>query len=118
MAARRLVEHRLKEYLLRLAEERGLARELAEWLYEEHGVRVAAEWRRLRRAVLREPTVTPQELAVFLLNHGVEVTEEEWLSIIRAQSIAGSVPRLPSGEDAGRSRGAGGSPRRRGKEAG
>jgi len=111
-ARRALVERKLKEMLLEAAERAGLdPRELAEWLYEEHGVRVAGGWASLRRAVARSE-VTAQELAVFLLEHGVEVDEEAWIEVVKKYSIGDSVPRLPP---LGRGRrGGGDKPRRRG----
>jgi hypothetical protein len=124
-AARRLLERRLKEMLLEEAERAGLEPwRLAEWLYEEHGVRVRPDPRSVRRAVLSSP-VTAQELAVFLMEEGVEVSEEKWLRILREQPIGGAVPRLPppggpggalgGGEEEGRRAGGPPSPKGRGR---
>lgn len=92
---RRLLERRLKEMLLDQAQRAGLGAErLAEWLYEEHGVRARPDWRSVRRAALSSP-VTAQELAAFLIEEGVEVDEDAWLRVLKEYSIGNSVPRLP-----------------------
>lgn len=111
-ARRALVERKLKEMLLDAAERAGIEPgEIADWLYEEHGVRAARSWSAVRRAVARSE-VTAQELAVFLLDHGVEVDEEAWIEIVKKYSIGDTVPRLPP---TGRGRrGGGDKPRRRG----
>ncbi len=109
---RSLVERKLKEMLLDAAERAGIEPgEVAEWLYEEHGVRAGRSWKAVRRAVVRSE-VTAQELAVFLLDHGVEVDEEAWIEVVKKYSIGDTVPRLPP-LGSGR-RGGGGKPRRRG----
>ena len=110
--ARRIVDRRLKEMLLDAAPLGGVdPAELAEWLDEAAGVRVAgrAGWRRVRRAVLSAP-VTPQELAAFLLEKGVEVDEREWIRIVEEGSLLqGSARRrvLRGGEAAGEAEGDG-----------
>ncbi len=87
--ARRIINRRLKEMLLDTAEKSGVdPSEIAEWLEEAAGVRVPSRsgWRRVRRAVLSAP-VTPQELAAFLLEKGVEVDEREWIRIVEEGSL-------------------------------
>ena len=88
--ARRIINRRLKEMLLDTAEMSGVdPAEIAEWLEEAAGVRVAAArsgWRGVRRAILSAP-VTPQELAAFLLEKGVEVNEREWIRIVEEGSL-------------------------------
>ncbi len=78
-AFRRARERAVKAALLQQLRESGVdVREVAEWLWEDFGVRVRPQWRAVERAVLREENITPQDLAVFMLDSGVEPDEGAW----------------------------------------
>ncbi len=71
---RRLVVDRLLGRL----EEKGVdAETVAEWLWEEFGVRVKPEWRRIRRAAAKAG-VTLQDLVSLYNELDVEVEEDDW----------------------------------------
>lgn len=92
---RRLLERRLKEMLLGQARRAGVEPGVvAEWLYEEHGVKTRPNWVSVERALLGGE-VTAQEFAAFLLDIGVEVDEEEWLEVLKSTGVSPHVPRLP-----------------------
>ncbi len=51
---------------------------ILEWLWEDYGIRVKRSKESVRRAILRSDEITPQDLAVFMLDNGVEVSEDAW----------------------------------------
>jgi len=53
-------------------------REVSEWLWEDFGKRVPAKWSRLEKAILSDKTVTPQDVAVFMIDQGVQPEEGAW----------------------------------------
>ncbi|GAB6148380.1 hypothetical protein [Stetteria hydrogenophila] len=75
----RLRDRAVKAALLRQLRESGLEpREVAEWLWEDYGIRARPRWGELERAILRSDEVTPQDLAVLLMDAGVEPDEGAW----------------------------------------
>ncbi len=50
--------------------------EVLEWLWEDYGIK-ARDWETAKRAVLSKKEITARDLAVFLLEYGVEV-ESYW----------------------------------------
>ncbi|HID72913.1 TPA: hypothetical protein EYP38_03140 [Candidatus Micrarchaeota archaeon] len=94
---RRAKEKAVKVALIKRLRESGInPREVAEWLWEDYGVRVRPDWRDVERAILREEDVTPQDLAVFMLDSGVEPDEGAW--------DTGPRPALRGAKGAGESR--------------
>ncbi len=76
---RKAKEKAVKAALVKQLRESGVdPREVAEWLWEDHGVKVRPNWRDIERAILREEDVTPQDLAVFMIESGVEPDEGAW----------------------------------------
>ena len=53
-------------------------REVSEWLWEDFGKRVPPSWARLERAILSERTITPQDVAVFMIEQGLQPEEGAW----------------------------------------
>jgi len=53
-------------------------REVSEWLWEDFGKRVPPSWARLERAILSEKTITPQDVAVFMIEQGIMPEEGAW----------------------------------------
>ncbi len=77
----------IKMLLLERLEKSGIdLQELVEWVYDEYGIRVRRRWEDVRR-VLLSCEVEPQALAVFMLEHGIEVPEEEWIKVLRKHGI-------------------------------
>jgi hypothetical protein len=70
-------ERALKEKLLRILEERADPRDVSEWLWEEFGKRVQPSWQRLRRAILKDKDITPQDLVSLLDELNIEVSDSE-----------------------------------------
>ncbi|MEB3860831.1 MAG: hypothetical protein GSR84_01250 [Desulfurococcales archaeon] len=72
-------ERAIKEVLVGQLKSSGIpASDVAEWLWEDFGIRVRSEWGRLERAILSSRDVTPQDLAVFMIDNGVEPEEGAW----------------------------------------
>ncbi len=86
-----IVERRIKELLLSIARQYLEPSELANWLYEEYGLKIRPDWRHIERAILKSKEIRSQELAVFLLEKNIEIPENEWLNIVTRYER--SVPR-------------------------
>ncbi len=72
-------ERSIKKALLDSIEGHGVsAGELAEWLWEEFGIRVRPEWPRVRRAVLSSADIEARDLAVFMIEKGLTPDEGLW----------------------------------------
>ncbi|MCE4605350.1 MAG: hypothetical protein F7C08_02300 [Desulfurococcales archaeon] len=72
-------ERAVKEVLVGQLRSSGIpAREVAEWLWEDFGIRVRGEWSRVERAILSRREITSQDLAVFMIDHGIEPEEGAW----------------------------------------
>ncbi|GBF08467.1 hypothetical protein apy_01920 [Aeropyrum pernix] len=73
-------ERVVKERLVKRLEDRGVEPgAVAEWLWEEFGIRVAPRWERVRQALMRRD-VTPQDLVSLLdeLGFELEAVEDAW----------------------------------------
>jgi hypothetical protein len=51
---------------------------VAEWLWEDFGKRVKPDWSRIEKAILSDETVTPQDMAVFMIENNVFPDEGAW----------------------------------------
>ncbi len=72
-------ERVVKERLVTFMEEKGVdPRVVSEWLWEEFGKRVKPSWRDVRRAIVRDSEVTPQDLVLLLYDLGLDVDESLW----------------------------------------
>ncbi|BES81405.1 hypothetical protein [Pyrodictium abyssi] len=97
---RRLLDRKLKEMLLRRAREAGIEPgQLAEWLYEEAGIRAQSNWRDIERKILYSEEVTAREFAAYLISEGIDVDEKEWMEVVKRYSFGTTVPRLPAEEE-------------------
>jgi len=96
---RRLLDRKLKEMLLRRAREAGIEPgQLAEWLYEEAGIRAQSNWRDVERKILYSEEVTAREFAAYLISEGIDVDEKEWIETVKKYGFGTTVPRLPAEE--------------------
>ncbi len=81
MAARRsLFEKRIKRALVEDLERKAenSLDKVIEWLWEDHGIRVGRSWDRVKKTIVSNKSITPQDLVVLMLSMGVEVDEELW----------------------------------------
>jgi hypothetical protein len=77
--ARKLRERAIKEALLDQLEESGIPLEdIVEWLWDDFGKRVQRNWKAVRRAVLGDRDITPQDIAVFMIENDVQPEEGAW----------------------------------------
>ena len=75
----KLRERAIKLALMDQLERSGLTpREAAEWLYEDFGKRVKPDWPSIRKAVAGDPEVTPQDIAVFMIENDIQPEEGAW----------------------------------------
>lgn len=98
MLRRRILERRLKEMLLELAEENNIDLEdFVEWLYYAAGIRAKASWNEVKRAVLAASELSARELAAYLVEQGVRIDEDTWIRIVSSGStLFDSVQRMPN----------------------
>ena len=52
--------------------------EIVEWLWDDFGKRVRREWSSIEKAVLGDSDISPQDIAVFMIEHGVTPNEGAW----------------------------------------
>ena len=69
----------VKERLVTFMEEKGVdPQTVSEWLWEEFGKKVKPSWREVKRAIVKDSDVTPQDLVLLLYDLGLEVDESLW----------------------------------------
>ncbi len=81
MPPRRIVEKEkaVKRALLGQLRESGVPLEtVREWLWEDFGKRVKGGWDRVERTILGDSDITPQDVAVFMIEAGVQPEEGAW----------------------------------------
>jgi hypothetical protein len=77
--ARKMSERAVKEALMSQLENSGIPLEEAvEWLWDDFGKRVQKSWKAVRRAVLGDQDITPQDIAVFMIENDVQPEEGAW----------------------------------------
>ncbi|MET1128925.1 MAG: hypothetical protein ABWW70_06370 [Thermoproteota archaeon] len=95
MFTRRVVEKRLKRFLLEEARKAKLdLQEIAEWLQFSAGISARPDWGDIERKILEAEEISAQELAAFLLEEGVRVDEEKWIEIVKSSYKGTKVPRM------------------------
>lgn len=52
--------------------------EVLEWLWDDFGKKPARNWRSIERAILGDNEITPQDLAVFMIDQGLLPDEGAW----------------------------------------
>ena len=105
MFRRRILERRLKEMLLELAEESNIDLEdFIEWLYYAAGIKARASWDEIKRAVLSANELSARELAAYLAEQGIKINEDAWMREVSSGfTLSNSVPRiLDRGRQSGR----------------
>ncbi|MCE4607406.1 MAG: hypothetical protein F7B61_00390 [Caldisphaeraceae archaeon] len=53
-------------------------RDVVEWLYEDFGIKCKISWNEITKAVINRNEITPNDIAVFMLEHGVDFDEKAW----------------------------------------
>jgi hypothetical protein len=87
----RVYEKSVKEALLSQMKNKIDLNEAVEWLYEDFGIKVKGSWENLMRAVLNNSEITPNDVAVFMIEQGVDVDEGAW-SVLPATRLRGNRP--------------------------
>ena len=97
---RKLRERTVKEVLLDQMIEEGVSpREAAEWLWDDFGKRVRPDWRSIKKAVLGDPDITSQDIAVFMIENGIEPREGAWDVMSRPRGgLPGRLSRASRGD--------------------
>ncbi|MCE4628335.1 MAG: hypothetical protein F7C34_04215 [Desulfurococcales archaeon] len=91
---RKIMNRAIKENLLDQMERSGISPgEASEWLWDDFGKRVPPRWDKIRKAVLSDPDVTPQDLAVFMIDQGVQPEEGAWDALPRRGLRGGEATR-------------------------
>ncbi|MEB3757454.1 MAG: hypothetical protein GSR76_01180 [Desulfurococcales archaeon] len=77
--ARKMAERAVKDALFKQVVDNVPMEDVAEWLYEDFGVKVGRRtWDNYRRAVLKNSDVKPQDIAILLLDHDIQPNEGAW----------------------------------------
>ncbi len=88
---RRIRNRHIKAALMDQVEKSGIKPyEAAEWLWEDFGKKVKPDWKSIRRAVLGDPEITPQDIAVFMIENDVQPEEGAWDVLPRTSLRGGS----------------------------
>jgi len=88
----KLRERRIKDMLIDSMMSSGVdPREVAEWLWEDFGVKAKPSWDSIKRVILRNTEITSRDLAVAMIEWGVIPDEGIWLSE--------PIPGMQRGED-------------------
>ncbi len=53
-------------------------KDIVEWLWEDFGIRCRAEWRDIERKMLKNDEISPNDIAVFMIEHGLKPEEDVW----------------------------------------
>jgi len=78
-ASRRIKERSIKEVLMgQLRSSEISIDDIIEWLWDDFGKRVKRDWRSVERAVLSDPDISPQDIAVFMIDNGIMPNEGAW----------------------------------------
>ena len=77
---RNLRERNIKRALMKQLMESGKVKveDVVEWLWEDFGIRCRPSWKDVERKVVKSDEVTPNDLAVFMLESGLQPREEIW----------------------------------------
>jgi len=76
---RNQVNRAIKEALLRQLKESGIPlEEVQDWLWDDFGKRVKPSWDAVEKAVLGDPEITPQDIAVLMIENDVTPDEGAW----------------------------------------
>ncbi len=80
-------EREIKRELLETLEKkaRDKLHKVIEWLWENYGVRVKMEWGSVEKAVLKSRDVSSREIALLMMDLGVDVDEEIWFRHMRSR---------------------------------
>ncbi len=79
MRARDLREKAVKEALVRQLRSSGISlEEVRDWLWDDFGKRVRGGWDRVEREIVSSREISPQDLAVFMIDSGVMPDEGAW----------------------------------------
>ncbi len=72
-------ERRRKERLVNIMLENLSLKEIAEWLWEDFGIRVPVlRSEKIRKAVMRSSEIRDRDVAAALVSRGVQISEEDW----------------------------------------
>ena len=81
------VDREIKKELIEILESkaRDKLHYIADWLWEDYGLRVKTDWESVRKTILKSREISSRELAVLMINLGVDVDEDIWLKRMRSR---------------------------------
>jgi len=53
-------------------------KDVVEWLWEDFGIRCKANWKDVERKMLKSNEVFPNDIATFMIEHGLRPEEDVW----------------------------------------
>jgi hypothetical protein len=87
----KLYEKAVKDALLNQMKGKINIEEAVEWIYEDYGIKIKKSWENLRRTILDNSEITPNDIAVFMIDQGVDVDEGAW-NVLPATGLRGCRP--------------------------
>ncbi len=70
--------------------------DVLEWLWEDFGKKPARNWKNIEKTILGDNEITPQDLAVFMIDQGILPDEGAW-DVEPAKGLPGRKGRVESG---------------------
>lgn len=93
----RMKEKAIKKALLRQLRESGAdLDDLVEWLWDDFGKRVRRDWKSIEQAILGDNEITPQDIAVYMIDAGLQPNEGAW-DVEPATGLPGRKGRVEGG---------------------
>ncbi len=76
---RRIENRHIKEALLSQIKTSDISLDdIVEWLWEDFGIRAKRDWKTVEKTIIKEDEITPQDLAVFMIDQEVMPEEGAW----------------------------------------
>ncbi len=72
--------------------------EIREWLWEDFGIRVRGGWEEMKRIIVSDTKITPQDVAAFMISEGVEPDERAWDIVPVPRGLRGRIEDNGSGK--------------------
>jgi hypothetical protein len=87
---KKLRDRAIKESLVDQLEKSGITlNDTVEWLWEDFGKRVRPNWKSVRKAIVSDPEITTQDVAVFMIENDIMPEEGAW-DVLPRPSLRGS----------------------------
>ena len=95
----RIKERAVKEALVQQLKRSGVdLDEVIDWLWDDFGRKARRDWKSIENVILGDNDITPQDLAVFMIDQGILPDEGAW-SVEPARGLPGGRGRVKGGRE-------------------